>query len=58
MRSRGNYGYALTSKSRGREEEGMSLPILASRSTISLEHKSQWPGIQWKDSWTKSDRQR
>ena len=56
MRSRESYGYALTSEPRGREEQGMSSPVLASRSAISLGHILQWPEILWKGSWTKSDR--
>ena len=50
LRSRESYGYVLTSESRGREEEGMPLLVVASRSLISLGRVSQWPVIQWKDS--------
>ena len=56
--SRKSYGYVLTSEPRCREEDGVPLLVLASSSAILLGHILQWPGIQWKDSWAKSERQR
>ena len=46
LRSKKSYTYTLTSKHKWREEEGMPLPVLASRSLILLGHILQWPGIQ------------